>query len=184
MRLTEDAVWRYYNCPDPFWSAKCRACRERIDSHGVPVEECLNCWKVEMWSADPGAFDRVIDGLLVRGIPVIAKASRAPILVVRSGIPLTAYPPEQVDYLLILYARDIAERDLLRLEAEAVLLESAAPEFNPPESARIGSAKTESMPAARTTERSLPIRRGCWKYDDILGPWQAWYPADRDYPQA
>ena len=160
MRIIEDAVWRYYNCPDPFWSAKCRSCREKIAALGVPVEECLNCWKVEIWSSCQSVRDAVIDGLIVKGIPVIAKASRAPIFVVRSGVPVGAYTSETVNYLLILYARDIAERDLLRREAEAVLSESIAP------------------------EHFLPVRRGCWKYDDALGPWQAWCPPDKDYRES
>ena len=26
----------------------------------------------------------------------------------------------------------------------------------------------------------IPVRRGCWLYDDILGPWQGWYEIDKD----
>lgn len=166
-RITEDAVWRYYNCPDPFWSAKCKSCRGKIVFLGIPVEECLNCWKIEAWSPDMERLDSLIDGLAARGVDVVAKASRAPILVVKTGIPLEAYPPEEVDYLLILYARDIAERDALRREAEAVLS---------------GQEERDAEGPVRTRGPILPIRRGCWKYDQTLGPWQTWYPPDRDHP--
>lgn len=174
MKVVEDGVWRYYNCPDPLWSDKCRHCREKVDQAKTPVEECLNCWKVEVWSlgaamrrfrADRGErLPRfveeqgfLVDEMLLRGVQVIAKASRAPILVVRTGTPLSAYPQETTDYLLMLYARTIAERDLLRARAEEVL--GLAPEAAP----------------------ALPVRRGCWRYDDLLGPWESWYPPDADF---
>lgn len=172
MRIVEDGVWRYYNCPDPVWRVKCRACREKVETILAPVRECLDCWKIEVWSRSPAvagcrgvedlpgfppAFDFLVDSLLVRGIPVIAKASRAPILVVRSGIPGSAYPQEVVDHLLVIYAASISERDFLRREAE------------------------EALGSRYRSHRVLPVRRGCWKYDEILGPWQAWYPVDRDY---
>lgn len=180
-RIAEDAVWRYYNCPDPFWSAKCGACRDKVALRRAPVEECLNCWKVEVWSPDPGPLDALVDGLLARGIPVVAKASRAPILIVRSGVPREAYPAEQVDYLLILYGRDIAERDALRREAEAVLRDSDSlghgAELLSPQ------AEMSGPDAGRPSFRPvLPVRRGCWRYDDALGPWQSWYPIDEDFP--
>ncbi len=174
MKVVEDGVWRYYNCPDPAWSEKCRHCREMVALNRAPVEECLNCWKIEVWSLGPAMRQfrssmgqglstfveeqaHLIDALLTRGIPVVAKASRAPILVVRTGIPGAAYPPESTDYLLMLYAQTIAERDSLRGEAEAVL--GLTPDKAP----------------------GLPVRRGCWRYDDVLGPWESWYPPDKDY---
>jgi hypothetical protein len=174
MKVVEDGVWRYFNCPDPRWSEKCRHCREKVAEAKTPVEECLNCWKVEVWSLGPamrsfraqggGDLPRfaeeqcfLVDALLTRGIPVIAKASRAPILVVRTGIPREAYPSEVTDYLLMLYASNIAERDRLRREAEDVLSQVDVP---------LGP--------------SLPVRRGCWRYDDLLGPWETWYPFEKD----
>jgi len=97
--------------------------------------------------------DFLIGALLQMGREVVAKASRAPILVVRTGVPVEAYPKPEIetDYLLLLYARSIDERDALRRDAEQVL----------------GAA-------------GLPIRRGCWRYDGVLGPWETWYPPDRD----
>lgn len=175
MRITEDGVWRYYNCPDPVWSAKCRACREKVATFRAPAEECLNCWKVEIWSrcralddalaavedvrlpGCPSAFDAIVDSLVGRGIRVIAKASRAPILVVRSGVPAEAYPDGTLDYLLMLYAHTIPERDILVRETLGVLGVKPGDRY------------------------SLPVRRGCWRFDDALGPWQTWYPADLDY---
>lgn len=170
MRVTEDGVWQYYNCPDPFWSAKCRACREKVAALRAPVEECIDCWKVEIWRRTPVDFALVIDSLLISGLQVIAKASRAPILVVRSGIPASAYPPDTTDYLLMLYATRIAERDLLLRGAQEALgiARDREPECPPP-------------PDVPSEPPLFPIRRGCWRYDDVLGPWQTWYAADRDY---
>jgi hypothetical protein len=170
MRVTEDGVWRYYNCPDPFWSAKCRACREKVGMRKAPVEECLNCWKVEIWRPTPADFSPLVDSLLIRGTHVIAKASRAPILIVRSGIPLRAYPPDTVDYMLMLYASRIAERDLLLQSASEALAADEA-----------GEGGRSSPPGAPQEGLPLPFRRGCWRYDEVLGPWQAWYPPDQDY---
>ncbi|MGE5578464.1 MAG: hypothetical protein ACM3WU_00350 [Bacillota bacterium] len=141
----------------------------------------MNCWKVEVWSLGNAmqAFrsalaraegsdwpheaplttfaleqDFLIGELMLRGHKAIAKASRAPILVVRTGVPLDGYPKPgiEIDYLLMLYAVSIEERDRLRRDAEQVL----------------GIA-------------GLPIRRGCWRFDDLLGPWETWYHPDKDY---
>ncbi len=157
MRTREDGVWRYYNCPDPHWSDKCRCCREKVAGIGTPVEECVNCWKIEIWGYEPDEQDRLVGMLMQRGVgmrsggQIIAKASRAPILVVRTGMPPETYPSMNLSYLLMLYAESIEERELLRHESEVSI--------------------------------RLPVRRGCWRYDDVLGPWQSWYPVDEDWKQ-
>lgn len=175
MKIAEDSVWRYYNCPDPKWSSKCRACREKVTSTRMPVQECVDCWKVEMWKRGTaflgyGAldFDGLMDGieLLVEAgdrialqvtSPVVAKAARAPIQVVRTGIPLIGYPSLAVDDLLVLYAQSIAERESLRDLVRDVL------------------GLSDEAAAL------VPIRRGCWRFDPILGPWQGWHPVDSDW---
>lgn len=231
MRITEDGVWRHFNCPDPHWSEKCRSCREGVARIRSPVPECLNCWKVEVWSLGTTMRqfrgvgevpfstyaveqDYLVGALMQRGYRVIAKASRAPILVVRSGVPLEAYPSEETDCLLILYARNIAERDELRSAAEAVLgsvgsagsgglgglggaggllggrEEAAAAHIVSRVALGVASgvaldpgAAEDTAPCSSTSlpEHVLPIRRGCWRYDDVLGPWETWYPPDRDF---
>ena len=176
MRVFEDGVWRYYNCPDPLWSEKCRLCREKVAALSAPVRECIDCWKVEIWkeprrdSRGPeDGFTRLVDSLMASGLHVVAKASRAPILVVRTGVPPDAYPSVPVAYLLMLYANSISDRDVLRRAAEGILI-SYEGEW----------PKRGLRPEARRFP-SLPVRRGCWRYDDVLGPWQSWYPQDRDY---
>lgn len=171
MRVTEDGVWRYYNCPDPFWSAKCRACREKVALLRIPVEECVDCWKVEIWRPTGADFGPAVDCLHLGGIAVVAKESRAPIQVVRSGIPLSAYPRETTQHLLILYAGRIAERDLLLRAAQGALIRLSREE---------GAGSFRADPCVP----ELPIRRGCWRYDDVLGPWQTWYPVERDWDEA
>lgn len=221
LRVVEGSVWRYYNCPDPWWSSKCRACREKVALLRAPVEECVNCWKVEIWKRGAafvglGAldFDRVMDRIdavvssrselrpessradarepawpVVKPSPVakappvakaslpVAKASRAPIQVVSTGVPregygvmadevgagrecsqgVTSFAP--VDDLLVLYAKSISERELLRdLVRDALGLSAGAAEL-------------------------IPVRRGCWRFDRILGPWQEWYPVHSDWRQ-
>lgn len=148
IRVTEDGVWRYYNCPDRVWSEKCRRCRQIVAETRAPAEECLNCWKVEIWSLESATEqDGLIEALTQMGHKIVAKASRAPILVVRTGDPMDAYPSPEIETanLLMLYAGSEEERDALRRDTEQAL----------------GSVR-------------LPIRRGCWRYDSLLGPWEIW----------
>ena len=181
MKILEDGVWRYYNCPDRFWSEKCQSCRAKVAAGRAPVQECIDCWKVEIWAepleGNPGPHDEftgLVDFVTESGYRVVAKASRAPILVVRTGMPRDAYPESPTAYLLMLYAKDISERDALRDAAESCL-SSLSSDFT-------GRGEPMSCLAAgflRT--KRLPVRRGCWRFDDVLGPWQSWYPEDRDY---
>jgi hypothetical protein len=166
LRITEDTVWRYYNCPDPHWSSKCRDCREKVNRLRVPVQECVDCWKLEIWrhsAAFTGREELNFDGLMdqvsviAAGAPPVAKASRAPIQVVRTGVPQAGYPDLVTDDLLVFYARSISEREMLReLVKEALML-------------------TECQ------ARLIPVRRGCWRFDPILGPWLRWYQPDSDW---
>jgi len=225
MRIHEDGVWRYFNCPDPIWSEKCRFCREKVAETKRPVEECLNCWKVEIWSLGPAmrAFRRrhegylrfseeqdfLIDGLAAKGIRAVAKASRAPILVVRTGIPRDAYPDDITDYLLMLYAKTIGDRDRLVESALDVLdvsnMDGAAGSCAPLTGSEpalllppVGEERdrhrvvddghascaveiTSFDPSEAVGGFTLPIRRGCWRFDNILGPWQAWADPKTDF---
>jgi hypothetical protein len=164
IRIVEDPVWRYYNCPDAEWAEKCSSCRKKLSAEPAVCVQCVNCWKVEIWKHGKAFgsvdFDRLMDRVnLASDVPVIAKASRAPIQVVRTGVPETGYPDLDVDDLLVLYARSIAERESLRRLVQVSL------GLSPEEAALI------------------PVRRGCWRFDAVLGPWQSWYPVDSDWPE-
>lgn len=164
IQIVEGAVWRYYNCPDPYWAQKCSSCRQKLSAKAAPCEECVNCWKVEVWkhgkAFDGADFDLLMDRLhLTAGFSVIAKASRAPIQVVRTGVPAAGYPDTETDDLLVLYARSIDERETLRKLLQVAL--GISP----------GAAKL------------IPVRRGCWRFDRLLGPWQSWHPVDSDWPE-
>ncbi len=210
LRTVEDAVWTYFGYPSKFWQDKCSNCREKILQRSMPVSEvpeCLNCWKIEVWSQSPWflesvsrldptwAFENVLDympsyrcepshgdsnnhsdfssslipldtsdslfGLACNlamhsGELFVAKLARYPIQVVRSGEPGNQYPNVVTDRLLMAYASTIREREGLR---QAICRQLA---MNP--------LKAED----------IPVRRGCWLYDDILGPWQGWYEIDKD----
>jgi hypothetical protein len=164
IRIVEDPVWRYYNCPDAQWAEKCSSCRRKLAAEPVACAHCANCWKLEIWKHGKAFghvdFDRLMDGVnLASDVPVIAKASRAPIQVVRTGMPETGYPDSAVDDLLVLYAQSIRERESLRGLVQVSLGLSA-------EAANL-----------------IPVRRGCWRFDAVLGPWQSWYPVDSDWPE-
>ena len=137
MNILEDGVWRYYNCPDRFWSEKCQSCRAKVAAERAPVRECID-------------------------------------LVVRTGLPLDAYPEGPTAYLLMLYAKDISEREALRDGAESYLFSLSCDLTGRRE-------PTSSLASGFSRSKRLPVRRGCWRFDDILGPWQSWYPEDRDY---
>lgn len=165
IRIVEGPVWRYYNCPDPYWAKKCSLCREKLSLEPVSCAECVNCWKLEIWKHGKAFsqvdFDRLMDGLhMAADSPVIAKASRAPIQVVRTGVPHTGYPDTATDDLLILYARSIAERETLRRLVQV------------------------SLGLSHEAAVLIPVRRGCWRFDRVLGPWQSWYPVGSDWLEA
>ncbi len=140
MRTLEDDLWIYFGHPNEYWRNKCSRCREKVRRLKVPVLECLACWKVEIWSGSPWFLEAMgqpahemhqADGLqscglerlcslafklaLQGGADFIAKISKHPIQVVRTG-----------------------------------------------------------EPSSQEASGNIPVRRGCWLYDPILGPWQAW----------
>jgi len=173
------------------------------------VHECINCWKIEVWNQSPwfqkaivafgvdkpsgsdcytrvdyygesassslsglddlGGFGRSFEsepdylfGLALKLAfqitgNFVAKISKHPIQVIPSGEPLNQYPNIRVDRLLMVYASSIRERDHLRRAICTALA------INP------------------LLAGIIPVRRGCWLYDDILGPWQKWYPTDKDF---
>jgi hypothetical protein len=164
IKIVEGSVWRYYNCPDPHWEKKCSACRQKLSTERAVCAECVNCWKVEIWKHGKAFGNVDFDGLMERvhlaaDFPVVAKASRAPIQVVRTGVPGTGYPDPAMDDLLVLYARSIAEREDLRRLVQA------------------------SLGLSCEAAGLIPVRRGCWRFDEVLGPWQSWYPVDSDWPE-
>lgn len=133
-----------------------------------PVIECINCWKIELWSKSivlTGKFDkevfrnpleRIMEDQRLLGCMLIAKASINPVIVVRSGIPFDSYPDGETDYLLMFYTTTISERDKLRDLLCQVI--------------GIGQDMAER----------IPVRRGCWMYDDILGLWTTWFEPEKD----
>lgn len=204
MLTLEDAVWIYYGYPNRDWKSKCQRCREQVLTHRKPVGECINCWKLEIWGQgeflnralrnqpthwlhDPvnawpkstncmsdkvsgeGNSDRtglvrkklqfLVERLVFFSGSSVAKVSKYPIHVIRSGVPIDAYPCVKLDFLLMVYARSLKQRDELR----ALLC--------------------DLLPVDRRFATRIPVRRGCWIYDDILGPWQEWYPLDQDFPR-
>ncbi len=162
MRIVEDAVWRHYGYPNPYWAAKCKDCRTKVFGRGKPVSECIDCWKIEIWQKGralfhlPVSLESIAEKACLLRPGLMAKVSRDETPVVRSGVPFDGYPTEDNDYLLMIYARNIRERDdLTGLVALVAGLDCARASL-------------------------LPVRRGCWLYDSFLGPWQAWFPLDKD----
>ncbi|MGI6621018.1 MAG: hypothetical protein ACOX35_06200 [Bacillota bacterium] len=204
MRTLEDELWVYFGCPNRYWRDKCAACREKVGRFKGPVAECIDCWKVEIWGQSPWLLDAMgshdsprgsahhgrcknhrhlpqragsacIEELLgeslyPEGMPVglgvlhrlalqlalrqgyafVAKLSKHPLHVVRTGEPLTQYPEQETDNLLMIYASSVPERDEIRQAVCHIL----------------------GLELRRAAD--IPVRRGCWVYDPILGPWQTW----------
>ena len=193
MKTIEDDVWVYYGYPNEYWRQKCKTCRHKVLDSKRPQPECINCWKVEIWSESPwlleaeastqpfgdGAFAFIcgflsgldaeenmerlkrVHGLAFRlylqlGARLVAKVSKYPIQLVRTGEPLIQYPNSKKDFLFMIYASSIRERDELRRAVCRIL---------------------HVDPSVIGT---IPVRRGCWVYENILGPWQKWYQMDED----
>lgn len=174
MRTLEDAVWTYFGYPNEHWTDKCSNCRKKVIEEKLPaslVPECINCWKIEIWSqspwlmqfglssTDPGFLFGLACKLalaLDTGGSFVAKLSKYPIQVVRSGEPLNQYPKAATDRLLMVYASSISERDELL------------------------QAICRALGISHLLGPNIPVRRGCWLYDGFLGPWQEWYQIDKD----
>lgn len=164
MLVSEDEVWIQYGTTDaPDWPSRCVECREAVSSRKRPIAQCINCWKVEVWGSSkwlPRQMDWFDLGEVAETIvwqaDALIKVSKSPIHVVRTGIPRDGYPGTDSDYLLMAYAGKISEREELR-NSLCVALDM------PPDKAR-----------------QIPVRRGCWLYDEVLGPWAKWYPMDKD----
>lgn len=168
MRTLEDDLWIYFGYPNEYWRKKCAACREKVLKLKTPVPECIDCWKVEIWSqsswfqgAETGVHSGGADGLTHLyllafelaaryGVSFVAKISKYPIQVVRTGEPPGQYPDVKTDCLLMIYATSVQEREHIRQDICRVLGLDPAAAIN------------------------IPVRRGCWLYDPILGPWQTW----------
>jgi hypothetical protein len=162
--VNEDEVWIQYGTSGASdWPARCVECREAVSSWKNPVAQCVNCWKVEVWGSSdviPHQMDWLDLGevaeTVARQTDAVIKVSKLPIHVVRTGVPRDGYPGTDFDYLLMAYAENISEREELRHSLCLAL----------------------GMEPAKAEQ--IPVRRGCWLYDEMLGPWTEWYPMDRD----
>ncbi len=161
VQVTEDEVWRHYGDASLKWEPKCARCRVFVDKNKRPGPEALSCWKVEVWAG--GSFyaeseakmnlDELAEELIRRTLTV-AKVSKMDMPVARTGLPNHGYPQENLDRLLMAYAHTPCERDSVRSALCAIL----------------------EVKAEKAAE--IPVRRGCWAYDHILGPWITWVPDD------
>jgi hypothetical protein len=204
MLFREDGVWRHYGS-DPWWIQKCVRCREKVASRRRPVEECVNCWKLEVW--ENGTFahrclnakvsqmtnieksstypfglpllESIIEAMYLLGGSPLAKISVGPIQVIRTGIPSDVYPTTVTDRVLILYTSNIEEREKMR----KLLVKGAQ---------WLGKGWVGVVPDSSESDDHLekcdfgldfliPTRRGCWRYDSILGNWQDWFDVECDW---
>ncbi|MGI6642966.1 MAG: hypothetical protein ACOX3V_03015 [Bacillota bacterium] len=162
VRVTEDDVWRYYGDASVVWEPKCAACRAYVTRKRRPSQETLTCWKVEVWAH--GSLSDCLGALsleslaetLVRDCSAVAKISKSEIRVERTGIPVSGYPTRETDRLLMVYAETPCQRDALR------------------------ASVCHAVGADVLLTAVIPVRRGCWLYDDILGPWTKWSDISRE----
>ncbi len=154
--VVEDEVWRYYGDASTVWGPKCSRCRDYVIREGRPAEETLACWKVEVWGR--GVLAKFLGPITLEGMAenlalehsAISKVSKSEIRVERTGIPESGYPSCDIDRLLMLYAETPSQRDAMR------------------------RALCDILGLDARFSETIPVRRGCWLYDDILGPWTAW----------
>lgn len=162
MRFFEDPVWTYFGYPNPLWAEKCAVCRVAVARTRKPAREAMGCWHLELWEHGPlmqsvlgryPTFDEACRNLVEQlqniGVFSCAKVSRGQIRIMKTGEPPDGYPSRGTDRLLILYATSVEARDTLR--------------------------KTVAQWAnALAGERLIPVRRGCWGLEDLLGDWRTW----------
>jgi len=162
MRMFEDAVWTYFGYPNAVWAERCTLCRGTASRTGKPCAETLSCWHLELWEhgklmrSRPGLYPTfqeactaLIEILQNLGLFSTAKLSRGNIKVIRTGEPADGYPSLGTDRLLILYALSERTRDAIKNEM----------------------TRWAKAPGG---ECLIPVRRGCWGLEDMLGDWRKW----------
>lgn len=164
---SENDYWVFFGYGTDWEPGRCDRCYRQLQSTLKPPPEAINCWKLEVFFSnctdlaavkgyflDEGRHDPALHGKWLKQKMEIPRDKL-------TSLPDAGHPDPDVkrDGALLIYTTSIAERDARRAKILADL-------------------------KARGLYRkdAISSRRGCVNFDEIIGPWQAWYDLEHDYP--
>lgn len=163
----ESEHWLFFGYGTDWEPGRCDHCYQRLYATLKPPAEAINCWKLELFFSnctdleavkqyflDAGHADPTLHGKWLKQEMEIPGDKL-------TSMPAAGHPDPDVrqDGVILIYTTSIAERDARRAKILADL-------------------------KARGLYRkdAISSRRGCVNFDELIGPWTAWYDLERDYP--
>lgn len=176
--FSEDDYWLYFGHGDD-WGNKCSRCYAKLKAGINPNNECINCWKFEIWEdnltnleetllflLEESDKDHTLSGKMMRDRSLIyeEKCNRLGTGISHT-IPEEAKPDRYLngeidsDRVILIYNQSIKERDMRMKRILSGLKER-------------GLYKKDSF----------PYRRGCIEpHEKLIGPWEKWFDMNKDY---
>lgn len=176
--FSENDYWMYFGHGDG-WDNKCSRCYAKVKADINPNNECINCWKFEIWEDNLTDLDETLLYLLEesdRDHTLSGKMMRDRSLIyeekgMRLGTGISHSIPEEAkpdrylsgemdsDRVILIYSQSIEERDI---RMNRILL----------------GLKERGL----YKKDSFPYRRGCIEpYEKLIGPWENWFDINKDY---
>lgn len=174
----EDDYWVYFGHGED-WGNKCSRCIFRTNIESTPNNECINCWKFEIWEdnlTDLGEAllflleeadkDYNLSGKMMKNKSLIyADKGQRLGTGISHSIPEKAKPDRYLkgeihrDRVILIYSQSIEERDM-----------------------RMNRILSGLKIRGLYKKDSFPYRRGCIEpHEKILGPWENWFDMNRNF---
>jgi hypothetical protein len=176
--FSEDDYWVYFGYGED-WGNKCFTCYNRVKIEKMPNNDCINCWKFEIWEDNLTNLDETLLFLLEeadRDHTLSGKMMRNKSLIYeergeRLGTGISHTTPEDAkpdrylsgeidkDRVILIYNQSIEERDM-----------------------RMNRILTGLKERGLYKKDSFPYRRGCIEpHEKIIGPWENWFDIEKNY---
>ena len=174
----EGEHWVYFGYGDG-WDNKCSRCYAKLKAGINPNNECINCWKFEIWEDNLTNLDETLLYLLEesdRDHTLSGKMARYRSKAyeekgdrlgtgVSHSIPEESKPDRYLsgeidsDRVILIYSQSIEERDM-----------------------RINKILSGLKERGLYKKDSFPYRRGCIDpYEKLIGPWENWFDINKNY---
>lgn len=176
--FSEDDHWVYFGYGEG-WGNKCSRCYVKLKAGIEPNNECINCWKFEIWEDNLTDLDETLLFLLEeadRDHTLSGKMMRDKSLIyeekgerlgtgISHTIPEDAKPDRYLsgeidsDRVILIYSQSIEERDM-----------------------RINRILSGLKERGLYKKDRFPYRRGCIQpHEKLIGPWENWFDMNKDY---
>jgi hypothetical protein len=176
--FSKDNHWVYFGHGED-WGNKCSRCYHKLKTEETPNNECINCWKFEIWEdnltdldetliflLEEADKDHTLSGKMMRN-KSLYYAERGERLGtgISHTIPEDAKPDRYLkgeidcDRVILIYSQSIEERNM-----------------------RMNSILAGLKERGLYKKDSFPYRRGCIEpHEKLIGPWENWFELNRDY---